>query len=157
MLRAGDLAPDFELPALIAGVRQRFHLADRLSEHKLLLAFYPSNWEPLSAEQMIAYRVERESLLARQTEVVTINVDSIMNTGVWERQIGPFDFCMCSDFWPHGEVSRQYGVLQESGPHAGMSERAIFVVGRNGRIEFSKLYGFDQLPALHEVVQQLAS
>lgn len=157
MLRAGDLAPDFDLPALIAGVRQRFHLADRLSEHKLLLAFYPSNWEPLSAEQMIAYQVERQSLLARDTEVVAISVDSIMNTVAWERQIGPFDFSFCSDFWPHGEVSHRYGVLQETGPGAGACERAIFIVGRDRRVEFSKRYDFNRVPVLDEIFQNLAS
>ena len=157
MLRAGDLAPDFDLPALIAGVRERFHLADRRSQHKLLLAFYPSNWEGLSTEQMIAYQVERQKLLARHTEVLAISVDSIMNTVAWERQIGPFDFGFCSDFWPHGEVSRKYGVFQEHGAHAGASDRAIFIVGKNGKIEFSKLYGIDRLPVLDEIVQRLAS
>ena len=157
MLQAGDLAPDFDLPALVAGVRQRFHLADHLSKHKILLAFYPSNWEPLSTEQMIAYQVERQSLLSRQTEVVGISVDSMMNTGAWERQIGPFDFILCSDFWPHGEVCKRYGVLREVGPHAGTSERALFIVGRNAKIEFSKRYDFNRKPKLDDVVQSLAS
>ena len=48
-----------------------------------------------------------------------------MNTTVWEREIGPFDFPLCSDFWPHGEVSRSYGVLREAAPLAGASERAF--------------------------------
>jgi peroxiredoxin len=157
MLREGDLAPDFDLPALIAGVRQRFRLADQLTEHKLLIAFYPYNWEPLSTEQMITYQVERQSLLSRQIEVVAISVDSIMNTGAWERQIGPLDFSFCSDFWPHGEVSRRYGVLREHGPDAGSSERAIFIIGRNGKVEFSKRYDADQAPVLEEVVEKLAS
>jgi peroxiredoxin len=157
MLKAGDQAPDFDLPALIAGVRQRFHLADHLSEQKVLLAFYPSNWEPLSTEQMIAYQVERQSLLSRQTEVVSISVDSMMNTGAWERQIGPFDFILCSDFWPHGEICKRYGVLREDGPRAGASERAIFLVGTNAKIEFSRVYDFNRKPALDDIVQRLAS
>ena len=35
-----------------------------------MLAFYPVNWEPVSAQQMVAYQVEREKFLARQAEVV---------------------------------------------------------------------------------------
>src|SRR5262249_62192392 len=118
MLKTGDQAPDFDLPALIAGVRQRFHLADHLSEQRVLLAFYPSNWEPLSTEQMIAYQVERQSLLSRQTEVVGIRVDSIMNTGAWERQIGTVDFILSSDFWPHREICKRYGGLRDARPRA---------------------------------------
>src|SRR5438132_11640571 len=73
-------------------------------------------------------------------ELVGISFDSIMNTTAWDREIGPFDYPLCSDFWPHGEVSRKYCVLREQEPFAGASERAIFVVGKNGRIEFRKIY-----------------
>src|SRR5438270_13784300 len=102
MLHRGDIAPDFDLPALVAGVRQRFRLADHRGKQNLILAFYPSNWEPVSTEEMVAFQVEREKFLSRDTQVVGISVDSIMNTTSWEREIGPFDYPLCSDFWPHG-------------------------------------------------------
>jgi alkyl hydroperoxide reductase subunit AhpC len=113
------------------------------------------NWDPVSAQQMIGYQVEREKFVARGAEVVAISVDHIMNTTSWEREIGPFDFPMCSDFWPHGEVSRQYGVLRYAEPFAGASERAIFVVDKAGRIAFSKVYPVDQLPDLEETLAAL--
>jgi peroxiredoxin len=78
-----------------------------------------------------------------------------MNTTVWEREIGPFDFSLCSDFWPHGEVCRKYGVLREAEPLAGASERAIFVIGKSGRIEFSKVYSASQVPDLQETLGAL--
>ena len=56
-----------------------------------------------------------------------------MNTTVWEREIGPLEYPLCSDFWPHGEVSRSYGVFRDRSPLAGTSERAIFVIDRAGR------------------------
>jgi alkyl hydroperoxide reductase subunit AhpC len=113
------------------------------------------NWEPISAQQAIAYQVEREKFLARNAEVVGVSVDSIMNTTVWEREIGPFDYPLCSDYWPHGEVSRKYGVLRESEPFAGASERAIFAVGKDGRIEFSKIYSLDHVPDIQETLNSL--
>ena len=155
MLQAGDLAPDFEVPVLIGGVRKLFRLSERRGKQNLVLAFYPMNWEPVSTRQMIAYQVERERFLAYETEVVAISVDSIMNTISWEREIGPFDFLLCSDFWPHGEVSRQYGVLRQVEPFAGASERAIFVVDKGGRIAFRKIYSVDQLPDLEETLDAL--
>ena len=84
--------------------------------------------------------MEREKFQARQAEVLGISVDSIMNTTAWEREIGPFDFLLGSDFWPHGEVSRRYGVLREADPFKGASERAIFVVDKAGKIRFSRIY-----------------
>ena len=36
-----------------------------------------------------------------------------------------------SDFWPHGEVSRRYGVFNEE---RGMSVRSMFVIDTDGTI-----------------------
>ena len=154
LLQAGEMAPDFDLPALIGGVKKRFHLAERRGQ-SLVLAFYPLNWEQVSAEQMVAYQVEREKFLARNAEVVGISVDSIMNTTAWERDIGPFDYPLCSDFWPHGEVSQKYGVFREKGPLAGAGDRAIFVIDKTGRIELSKVYPVTQVPDLQEILNTL--
>jgi peroxiredoxin len=157
MLQRGDIAPDFELPALVGGVKQRFRLSEHRGKHNLVLAFYPSNWESVSDQQMVAFQVEREKFLARNAETVGICVDSIMNTTAWEREIGPFDFPLCSDFWPHGEVSFRYGVLRDEDPFAGGSERAIFVVNKSGIIEFSKIYPVNEVPAGIETLDVLST
>ena len=125
------MAPDFDVPVLIGGVRKQFRLSEHRGRRNLVLAFYPANWDPVSAQQMVTYQVEREKFLARQAEVLGISVDHIMNTTSWEREIGPFDFLLGSDFWPHGEVSRQYGVLREADPFAG-GQRARHFRGRQG-------------------------
>jgi len=145
-----DPAPEFELPALIGGVRKNFRLAEYRGK-SLILAFYPFNWQDASVRQMAAYQAERAQLLSRNAETVGINVESIMNTTAWERANGPFDFPLCSDFWPHGAVSRQYGVLRESGSEVGASERAIFVVSPAGRLVLCKTYEPDEAPSLDEV------
>ena len=103
---------------------------------------------------MAEYQAERERYFPGG-EVVGISVDSIMNTTVWEREIGPLDYPLCSDFWPHGEVSRSYGVFREKPPQAGASERAIFIVDRGGRVAFSKVYGLKELPPLSETLEAL--
>ena len=155
MLQAGDIAPDFKIPVLIGGVRKEFRLAEHRGKRNLVLAFYPANWDAVSTQQMINYQVEREKFQARQTEVLGISVDSIMNTTSWEREIGPFDFLLGSDFWPHGEVSRRYGILREAGPFKGVSERAILVVDKSGKIRFTRIYALDQLPDLDETLEAL--
>jgi peroxiredoxin len=146
----GDTAPDFELPALIGGVRKSFRLSDCRGKN-VLLAFYPFNWQEASTRQMASYQAQRARLLASNAETVAINVESIMNTTAWERENGPFDFPLCSDFWPHGEVCARYGVLRTSGPGAGASERAVCVVDPSGRVVFQKIYGWEEVPPLDEV------
>jgi peroxiredoxin len=155
LLQTGEMAPDFDLPLLIGGVKKRFHLAERRGR-QVVLAFYPLNWDAVSAEQMVAYQVEQEKFLLLNAEVVGISVDSIMNTTAWERDIGPFDYSLCSDFWPHGDVSRKYGVLRDREPFAGASERAIFVVGKTGRIDFSQIYPVNQVPVMRETLDALS-
>jgi peroxiredoxin len=151
LLECGDLAPDFDLPVLIGGVKQRFHLRELREKQNLVLAFYPSNWEPLSAEQFVAYQVERAKFKAQNAEVVGITVDSIMNITSWEREIGPFDYFLCSDFWPHGQVCEQYGVLAKS----GFSERAVFVVDQIGKVRYKRIYRAGQKPDLEETLVAL--
>ena len=154
VLLAGDVAPDFDLPALVAGVKKRFHLREQLDKTDVVLAFYPLNWNTVSARQLTEYQAERSRIFP-EAEVVGISVDSIMNTTVWEREIGPFEFPLCSDFWPHGEVSRSYGVFRDQPPLAGASERAIFVVGKGGKVAFSRVYGVEDSPPISDILQNL--
>ena len=151
----GSPAPDFELPALIAGVKKPLRLSTLRGQKNVVLAFYPFNWQEASARQLIGYQAERPRVLASNAETVAITVDSIMNTTTWEREIGPFDFPICADFWPHGEVCARYGVLRESGPEAGASVRAIFIIDRNGRIAFRKLCRSEEVPSMEEILPVL--
>ena len=54
---------------------------------------------------------------------------------------------LASDFHPHGAVAAAYGVMRDG----GISERAIFVVDKSGRIIFSKVYDIPTLPDNEEV------
>jgi peroxiredoxin len=155
VLKPGEMAPDFDLPALIGGVKKRFRLSEHRGKKNLLLAFYPLNWEAVSAQQMVNYQVEREKFRDLNAETVGLSVDSIMNSTAWERDIGPFDYPLCSDFWPHGEVGRKYGVFREREPFAGANERSVFIIDKTGRIAFSKTYPPDQVPDVREALRAL--
>jgi peroxiredoxin len=155
LAEVSGLAPDFDLPALISGVKKRFHLREELKRHNVVLAFYPRNWQESSANQLAAYQAERAKFAEFHAEVVGISVDSIMNTTSWEREIGPFDFPICSDFWPHGAVSQTYGVFREKKPCLGMSERAIFVASQPGRIVFRKIYPLEEMAPISETLAAL--
>ncbi len=150
LVSVGETAPDFELPALIGGVRRTFRLSEYRGKN-LVLAFHPFNWQEASIQQMVGYQAQRRRVLASNAETVAINVESLMNTTAWERENGPFDFPLCSDFWPHGEVCARYGVLRASGTSAGASERAVCVVNRAGQVVFQKTYAWEEVPPLDEV------
>jgi peroxiredoxin len=45
-LNAGDVVPDFELPACTGKQRHKFKLSEVLGKKNLVLAFYPLDWSP---------------------------------------------------------------------------------------------------------------
>lgn len=151
-LSVGDLAPDFDLPTLISGIKKRYRLREALAARAVVLAFYPHSWDPITARQLVEYQEAQAQFRQHGAEVVGISVDSIMNTTAWERELGPLDFPLCSDFWPHGEVSRAYCVLRESGAEMGASERAIIAVGRAGKILFRETYAASEPVPLAETL-----
>ena len=154
-LRVGDIAPDFDLPVLRNGVKERLRLSFKAATSPLVLAFYPLNWDDVSARQLVEFQAGRSRYTRYKAEIITISVDSIMNITAWEREIGPFDFLMCSDFWPHGEVCRKYGVLRDDEPFQGAAQPALFVLGTNRRIEFQKLYSVGEVAPLEDIVGAL--
>jgi peroxiredoxin (alkyl hydroperoxide reductase subunit C) len=54
---------------------------------------------------------------------------------VWAEREG-FDLPLLSDFWPHGEVARAYGVFNEE---LGTAYRGTFVVDRDGVVRFAEM------------------
>jgi len=154
-LKVGDAAPDFDVSALIGGIKKKFRLSQCKGKKQVVLAFHPVNWTPVCARQMAEYNAALAKFADYDAQVVGISVDSIYSTSAWEKEIGPFDYTLASDYWPHGEVAQKFGVFRDQEPFSGVSERAIFVVDKNGRIAFSKVYPIDQLPDTEEIFATL--
>ncbi len=105
---------------------------------------------------MPGYNSELERFSGYDAQVVGISVDSIPSHMAWQKkEIGIMNFPLASDFYPHGEVARRYGVLREGDPIPGISDRAVFVVGKNGKLAFAKVYPISQVPDNEEVFEVL--
>ena len=105
---------------------------------------------------MPAYNADLEKFAGYDAQVVGISVDSVFSHIEWQkRDIGLLRYPLCSDFWPHGEVARQFGVLREGPPVPGINERAVFLIDKQGKIAFSKVYDLGQSPPNGEVLEAL--
>jgi len=103
-----------------------------------------------------AFDSNREKMAALDAQVVDISVDSILSHQAWQKkEIGEVKLPLCSDFYPHGEVTQKYGILREGPPVPGICERAAFIVDKSGRIAFAKVYPLDQLPDMGELLRVL--
>jgi alkyl hydroperoxide reductase subunit AhpC len=149
-LRVGDKAPEFDLPCVQGKELGRFRLADFLAKKLVVVVtFHPLDWTPTCESQVPILDAMREGFAACGARIVDVSVDSIESHIAWqEREIGAVQFPLCADFYPHGEVTQKFGILREGPPVPGISERAAFVVDREGIIRFAKVYPIDQLPDL---------
>jgi alkyl hydroperoxide reductase subunit AhpC len=101
---------------------------------------------------MPAYNAELEKFAGYDAQVVGISVDSVFSSIAWQKhEIGMLKYPVCSDFWPHGDVARRFGVLREGEPIPGISERAIFIVDKQGQIAFSKVYPIPEVPDVDDI------
>jgi alkyl hydroperoxide reductase subunit AhpC len=101
-------------------------------------------------------RRQKKEFAALNAQVMDISVDSIPSHIAWrEKEVGAVEVPLCSDFYPHAEVTRKFGILREGPPVAGISERAVFIVDRAGKIAFAKVYPIDQLPNIEELLRAL--
>ncbi len=98
----------------------------------------------------------KKEFAALNAQVLDISVDSIPSHIAWRREeLGSVEVPLCSDFYPHAEITRKFGILREGPPVAGISERAVFVVDKAGKIAFAKVYPIDQLPEIEELLGAL--
>ena len=105
---------------------------------------------------MPALDADREKFAALNAQVLDISVDSIYSHKAWQKfEIGQVHIPMCSDFYPHGAVTEAYGIMRQGAPLAGISERAAFIINKDGRIVFARVYPLDQVPKNGELLEVL--
>jgi peroxiredoxin len=129
ILERGTPAPNFKLPVT---PDQRLSLAE-LKGQPVILAFYPADWSPVCGDQMALYNEILPEFQKYGAKLLGISVD-----GVWCHAAFAKDrhlhFPLLADFHPKGAVAQSYGAYRED---EGVSERALFVIDKNGTISWS--------------------
>jgi peroxiredoxin len=139
-LKAGDEAPDFELRSHRGGMVK---LSDFRGRKNVVLAFHPLAFTPVCANQMRGYEEDTPRFNRADTVVLGLSIDPQPSKAAWAQSLGSISFDLLSDFHPHGEVAQKYGVFRAKD---GISERALFVVDKQGRIAWAKVYDIPQQP-----------
>ncbi len=81
------------------------------------------------------------------TQVLGISVDHVPCLKAWAESLGGISFPLLSDFWPHGKVAQEYGVFRQE----GHSERALFVVDKEGIVRYVDIHDIDDQPDNEEI------
>ena len=126
-LDAGTPAPDFTLKD------QDGHdvvLSSYRNTSNVVLVFYPFTFTGVCQGELCALREDLSQFETANAQLLALSCDSRFAQQRWAKQEG-FTFPLLSDFWPHGAVSRAYGVLNEQ---VGAANRVMFVIDKHGTI-----------------------
>ena len=148
VIKVGDKAPDFSL-------KDQHSKEFRLSEFKgkkVLLSFHPLAWTKVCARQMQSLEKNREVFDKLNTVALGLSVDTVPSKHAWAKELGIKETRLLSDFWPHGEIAKLYGIFRAEN---GISERANIIVDEEQKVIFVKVYDIPQLPDIDEIINFL--
>lgn len=132
MLGVGATAPDFTLRDQN---QQPVTLSDYRGAKNVLLVFFPLAFTGICQGELDRLRDHLPEFDNDESAALAISVGPPPTHKIWATQSG-FLFPVLSDFWPHGAVSKAYGVFNDA---AGVSNRGTFVVDRAGIIRFAEM------------------
>jgi len=128
MVEIGQEAPDFALPDQDGNDRK---LSD-FKEQNVILAFYPFDFSPVCTVEFGCFEQDLSKLNSLNAQVLGISVDSKYCHKEFANKL-KLNFPLLSDF--NREVCRLYETLRME----GFSERAYFIIDKNGVVRFKYL------------------
>ncbi len=147
-VKMGQKALDFTLPAVGGG---KIALSQYRGKKNVVLSFVPAAWTPVCSDQWPGYNIVRDMFEANEAILLGITVDNIPTLFSWTNQMGKLWFPVLSDFYPHGKVAQQYGILRTD----GVAERAIFIIDKKGVIRYIDVHDINQRPSLEVLITEL--
>ncbi|MER7178503.1 peroxiredoxin [Streptomyces hyaluromycini] len=147
-IQVGDKAPDFELKD---NHGRTVRLSDFRGEKNVVLLFYPFAFTGVCTGELCELRDNLPKFEDRDTQLLAVSNDSIHTLRVFAEQEG-LEYPLLSDFWPHGETSRAYGVFDEA---KGCAVRGTFVIDREGVVRWTVVNALPDARDLNEYVTAL--
>ena len=147
-IQVGDKAPDFELKD---NHGRTVRLADFRGEKNVVLLFYPFAFTGVCTGELCELRDNLPKFEGRDTQLLAVSNDSIHTLRVFGEQEG-LEYPLLSDFWPHGNTSRAYGVFDEE---KGCAVRGTFIIDKEGIVRWTVVNDLPDARDLNEYVKAL--
>ncbi|MDT0572484.1 peroxiredoxin [Streptomyces sp. DSM 3412] len=146
-IQVGDKAPDFELKDNHGATVK---LSDFRGEKNVVVLFYPFAFTGVCTGELCELRDNLPKFVNDDVQLLAVSNDSIHTLRVFAEQEG-LEYPLLSDFWPHGEVSRAYGVFDAD---KGCAVRGTFIVDKEGLVRWSVV---NALPDARDLNEYLAA
>jgi len=131
-VEVGSQAPDFTLNDYN---KQAVTLSSFRGDKPVLLVFYPFAFSGICTGELCQLRDEFGDYDGKGVQVLGVSVDTPFSLKAWAEQEG-YQFPLLSDFWPHGEVAKAYGVFNAD---AGLAVRGTFLIDKEGVVRFAEV------------------
>ncbi|RMI45192.1 peroxiredoxin [Streptomyces triticirhizae] len=129
-IEPGTQAPEFTLRDQHG---QSVSLADFRGRKNVVLLFYPFAFTGVCTGELCELRDRLPDFVNDEVQLLAVSNDPAPALRVFSEQEG-LDYPLLSDFWPHGEVSRAYGVFAED---KGCAVRGTFVIDTSGTVRWT--------------------
>ncbi|MGW2324189.1 peroxiredoxin [Streptomyces sp. NPDC001700] len=149
-IEVGTKAPDFELKNQHG---ESVRLSDFRGEKNVVLLFYPFAFTGVCTGELCALRDELPTFVNDDVQLLAVSNDSPFSLRVFAEQEG-LEYPLLSDFWPHGEASRAYGVFDED---KGCAVRGTFVIDKEGVVRWTVVNGLPDARDLSDYAKALES
>ncbi|MCW3000819.1 MAG: redoxin protein [Conexibacter sp.] len=131
IIAAGTKVPDFVLKR---GDGSDFTQTD-LEGTTTVLVFYPFAFSPVCTDQLQVYEEALDELREQGAVLYGVSTDATWSQTAFQEKLG-ISIEQLSDFEPKGAASRVFGAYFEP---AGMTNRALVIVGPDGTVAWSHL------------------
>ena len=101
---------------------------------------------------MPAYEADLDRFREYDAQVLGISVDSVPCNTAWAKSLGGISYDLLSDFHPKGEVAKAFGAYRAND---GISERALFVVDKEGKFAYVDIHDIGDQPDNEELFDVL--
>jgi peroxiredoxin len=149
-IEKGQPAPDFTLPNQFG---QPVTLSDFRGKKNVVVMFYPMAFTSICTNELCEIRDQYPALENDETEVISISCDAVPTLKIFGEH-EKLAHHLCSDFWPHGQVSRDYGVLIEE---KGFPLRGTFIIDKTGIVRWSVVHGPGEARSVEDYKAALAA
>ena len=129
-LEIGSTAPDFKLKNQHG---EEVELSSFKGKKNVVLLFYPFAFSGICTGELCGLRDDLSSFQNDNVELLAISCDPMFSQKAFAEKEG-YKFSLLTDFWPHGEVSKKYGVFNED---RGCAVRGTFIIDKSGVLRWS--------------------
>ena len=148
-IKVGEKAPEFVLKDQN---KEEIDLA-KFKGKKVILSWHPLAFTSVCTDQMRSLERNYDRIQEKgETVVIGLSIDPFPAKQKWADILCIENVKIASDFFPYGQVTKDYGLFNEEN---GASKRANVIIDEDGNVKWVKVYEPSELPDIEEVIENL--